>query len=116
MTMSMRKIFNKVEKHLLKQNVKSANKHGGCKYRDQAGRMCAVGCLITDDMYDPYLEGESVDACEVIEVLNPILGVNEKKREQKLALLRRLQYVHDDHRAENWAAQLAKIKHELGIA
>ena len=38
--------FNKVARHLLRQNAKSTNKDGECLYRGPNGLRCAVGALI----------------------------------------------------------------------
>jgi len=116
MTMSVREIFNKVEKHLLKQNAKSMNDSQSCRYRTYDGLSCAVGCLMTDDMYDSSFEGESVQADEVEEALTPIVGVNEEKREIKLGLLYQLQLVHDDSPVENWEHDLAQLKLDFNIS
>ena len=116
MTMSVREIFYKVEKHLLKQNEKSMDSGSWCMYRSDNGLSCAVGCLMTDDIYRPSFEGESVRDSSIMEALTPIVGVNEDKRELKLYLLRELQVVHDESQPTCWASNLAKIKHEFDIS
>lgn len=50
-----------IRDHLIKQRGKSVSDHGSCKYRSDAGLMCAVGCLINDDAYVPGLEGKMAD-------------------------------------------------------
>lgn len=42
--------------HLAKQRGQS-HSNGRCMYRNGSGRMCAVGCLIPDELYHPNLEG-----------------------------------------------------------
>ena len=116
MTMSVREIFYKVEKHLLKQNEKSMDSGSGCMYRSNGGLSCAVGCLMTDDIYRPSFEGDSVRDSSIMEALTPIVGVNEDKRVLKLYLLRELQKVHDESRPTDWAIHLAKIKHDFDIS
>ena len=115
MTMSLRAIFNKVEKHLLKQNEKSMSM-GSCKYRTDSGLSCAVGCLMTDDVYDSFFEGQSARGSLVREALTPIVGVNEEKREIKLGLLYQLQLVHDDSPVEDWGTDLAQLKLDFNIS
>ena len=119
MTMSVREIFYKVEKHLLKQNersLKTSDSGSGCMYRSNGGLSCAVGCLMTDDIYRPSFEGESVRDSSIMEALTPIVGVNEDKRVLKLFLLRELQKVHDEGSVVDWAGGLAKIKHDFDIS
>ena len=115
MTMSMREIFNKVEKHLLKQNKQSI-RIGSCKYRTDSGLSCAVGCLMTDDMYSHTLEGESVRATEVVEALAPIIGVSPRHRAKKLDLLHRLQGIHDGDSITEWADKLSEVKLDFNIS
>lgn len=58
-----------VRDHLIKQRAKSQSEHGSCKYRNDAGLMCAVGCLINDDEYFTDLEGKMSDDPLVIGAL-----------------------------------------------
>ena len=118
MTMSVREIFNKVEKHLLKQNERSYDKGlaRGCRYRNDQGLTCAVGCLMTDDMYEPTFEGESVRDKYVTEALTPIIGVNKVKKEDKLELLSRLQKIHDASSVVDWAIELCELKLDFNIS
>ena len=115
MTMSVREIFNKVEKHLLKQNKQSV-RVGSCKYRTDSGLSCAVGCLMTDDMYDSSLEGESVKATEVVEALTPIIGVSPRHQAEKIDLLNRLQCIHDGNQVDTWADKLTALKLAFNIS
>tara|TARA_R110002153_G_scaffold1347_7_gene6974 strand:- start:11 stop:361 length:351 start_codon:yes stop_codon:yes gene_type:complete len=116
MTMSVREIFYKVEKHLLKQNERSVANGVACRYRNDQGLTCAVGCLMSDDMYDYSFEGERVTDKYIMEALTPIVGVNKDKRRLKLFLLRELQIVHDDSSVVDWAAGLAQVKQDFGIS
>ena len=116
MTMSVREIFYKVEKHLLKQNEKSESKCAGCQYRSDNGLSCAVGCLMTDDMYDSSLEGESVKATEVVEALTPIIGVSPRHQAEKIDLLNRLQCIHDGNQVDTWADKLTALKLAFNIS
>lgn len=56
-------IAQRIVDHLLKQRVVSRHpeddeeiSNNGCAYRGSYGAMCAVGCLINDDVYDPQIE------------------------------------------------------------
>lgn len=51
--------FDRVAKHLLKQNKKSVN-GTQCMYRSSDGLQCALGCLIPDELYVPSLEGTTL--------------------------------------------------------
>lgn len=115
MTRSVREIFYKVEKHLLKQNER-AESGGNCQYRTDSGLSCAVGCLMTDDIYDSSFEGTNLNDRLVRKALTPIVGVNYELRLLKLNLLQRLQEVHDDSPVEDWASNLAQIKLEFDIS
>ena len=116
MTMSVREIFYKVEKHLLKQNKKSVDFGSGCMYRSNGGLSCAVGCLMTDDIYDSSFEGNNLRDSKVLEALTPVVGSNKDKRNRKLYLLRELQRVHDDSPVEDWERNLAQLKLEFDIS
>lgn len=89
--MTEQEIFNTVAKHLLKQG-KAATHEGkpyDCAYRGQGGTKCAVGCLISDDVYDKKMEGLYVtgliEEFPVLEHLAP-----------HVRLLGKLQHAHDD--------------------
>tara|TARA_R110000782_G_scaffold61049_2_gene125907 strand:- start:7167 stop:7505 length:339 start_codon:yes stop_codon:yes gene_type:complete len=112
----MSQIFNKVEKHLLKQNAKSETSGGACRYRSDYGLCCAVGCLMTDDMYDYSLEGEDVSSDQVMDAISPILGVQASKICNKLDLLGDLQKIHDNFDAVDWEELLARVKRDYHIS
>tara|TARA_R110002153_G_scaffold78345_5_gene200596 strand:+ start:2838 stop:3188 length:351 start_codon:yes stop_codon:yes gene_type:complete len=116
--MSLREIFNKVEKHLLKQNERSYDKGlaRGCRYRNDQGFTCAVGCLMTDDMYEASFEGENVRDKYVKEALTPIIGVNKAKKAVKIELLSRLQKIHDASSVVDWAIELRELKLDFNIS
>ena len=58
-----KEIFEHVVAHLRKQNCKSVlpAPQSSCAYHGPGGLMCAVGCLIADDEYNPVYEGNDVD-------------------------------------------------------
>lgn len=53
-------VLEQVATHLAKQQAASTahNPRGSsyCAYRGENGTMCAIGCLIPDDQYDPAME------------------------------------------------------------
>lgn len=120
MTMSLSKIFYKVENHLLKQNersVTSVTSGEYCRYRSEEGLSCAVGCLMTDDIYDYSLEGGSARDFDVVEALAPIIGVSPTiHRAKKIDLLHRLQAIHDGDRVDTWADKLSEVKLDFNIS
>lgn len=66
--MNEQEIFDTVVNHLANQKRRSMAifVHGEeeintCAYRGKNGDMCAVGCLIKDEDYDPEMEAKSVD-------------------------------------------------------
>ena len=92
-------VFDKVVEHLYRQG-KPAKKGNDCVYRAKDGTMCAVGCLIPDEFYDPKMEYHGVDhfynwypealKAAKIDVSDPVMN----------CLLRALQRLHDTD--ENW--------------
>ena len=54
--MTEQEIFDKVVLHLYQQGEPSITHGGRCRYR-LSGKMCAIGCLIPDDMYSESMEG-----------------------------------------------------------
>jgi hypothetical protein len=116
MSMSAKQIFYKVKKHLLRQGKQSLTRVGGsCLYRSDDGVMsCAVGCLMTDDMYSPDFEGFGVAELED-DVMTPIIGVHKASREYKLGLLEALQEVHDNYSPYGWADALDAVQERYNI-
>ena len=116
MSMSAKQIFYKVKKHLLKQGKRSVRGGGNyCLYRSDDGVMsCAVGCLMTDDIYSPHFEGFGVEELED-DVMTPIIGVHKASRGYKLCLLEALQEVHDDRRPYGWADALDVVQERYNI-
>ena len=58
--MTPQEIFDTVAKHLFTQGCRSAeldeDPHSACLYRGPEGRMCAVGVLIPDELYNTDME------------------------------------------------------------
>jgi len=68
-------IFDYVESHLKNQGQRSIPPRGAVfidgAYRGEDGTMCAVGCLLADDEYDPGMENLSVEVVSLPERLIP---------------------------------------------
>jgi hypothetical protein len=56
-------LFDAVARHLLTQNAQSCSigPNGGCAYRGDQGRKCAVGFMIPDELMTPDIEGASIE-------------------------------------------------------
>ena len=52
---------HQIATHLAAQRGQAVSADKACRYRGDGGRMCAVGCLIPDEEYDPEMEGSSAD-------------------------------------------------------
>ena len=60
-TLSLQKIFDKAAVGMLRQGRKSQNGEPlECRYRGADNCKCAVGFLIDDEYYDPYMEGPKI--------------------------------------------------------
>lgn len=108
-TITTQAIFDRVATHLLTQNAPALNADGGCVYRGMQGLQCAVGCLIPDDKYDPYIEGESVSDDAVRSML-PF-----EVTEEQLELLTDLQMTHDDVPPHTWPLSLEMLARRHGL-
>lgn len=115
--MSRRKLtpqaaFNKVARHLLRQNERSATEDGTCLYRGPRGLRCAVGALIPrritppERVIDEVLYGSlgTKGSEEVIECLG-----GETNALALFPLLSELQLVHDMRDVEEWRSALADV-------
>lgn len=97
--MNEQEIFDKVVNHIRKQGH-PAVENGTCAYRTEDGSMCAVGCLITDEVYSVYgskIEGYDVGTSLVLEALDKS-GIDVLKAGTGtgiFGLLRCLQAAHD---------------------
>lgn len=144
--MTRQEVYNKVRDHLLAQGEQSAGMMG-CQYRaersDGTVLMCAIGCLIPDELYDDGLEGmdvgyftavqapkmvEDVDL-ELVQEIGELLGIwdvtnadrnwiqqpAETDADKMLHLLSDLQIVHDQTAEEEWLTALEAVAKEHGL-
>lgn len=137
-TLTLQEVFDKVAAHLLTQNARSGKYPFGdetdednfeCQYRGENGRMCAVGCLISNDKYHPGFEGLAVHAAESspfsrtwdgsTELREALLdaGVNVDD-EATMGLLITMQELHDSIAVTRWAEHLVIIggQHALDLS
>ena len=116
---TMQEIFDQSASHLLAQMAVSMNKDT-CAYRGESGLMCAVGCLISDEHYDPNIEGDAISSYWVHDDNAPLKrvliasGINIDDPFIR-KLLRKLQTVHDDTPPEHWRDNLWLVAVGFGL-
>jgi hypothetical protein len=57
----------------------------GCAYRGFDGNKCIVGCFIPDSLYDPSMEGTTIEQLSILHDCMPL----------PIKALEELQYMHD---------------------
>lgn len=103
--MTDQELFDKVAKHLLKQNRCSESPDGLCMYRGPRRAKCAAGVLIKDEFYSKDLEGSSVESSPKVRTALIKSGV----RRSQLPLVTELQLLHDNDLPNNWAYALKNL-------
>lgn len=96
--MNLLEIHNKILQHLLQQGEPASPDEKTCKYRmtkDGKTLMCAVGCLVTDEAYNPEMEGGGAGNSEVIEALEKSSIPTDS---ETISLLSTWQQAHDGYR------------------
>lgn len=103
--MNYQKIYDKVAKHLLTQMKQSVSADlEGCAYRGEGGTMCAIGCLIPDDLYRKGMEGKHAQfVLRTWPELNKIIGAEDGRDYNFLLALQR---IHDRRQPEAWLNEL----------
>lgn len=101
MAKTEQEVFDFVATHLFTQGVQAIGHNGPagsapiCLYRGPNGTKCAVGAMITDEEYDPSMEGFS--ARDLVHL--KVVKVNDDIK-ANVELLEGLQTVHDA--PKNW--------------
>ena len=101
MAKTEQEVFDFVATHMFTQGVQAIGHNGParsapiCLYRGPNGTKCAVGAMITDEEYDPSMEGYS--ACDLVYLKGVKVNDDIKANAE---LLDRLQTVHDA--PSNW--------------
>lgn len=123
-TLSNQEAFNIMVRHLRRQG--SPCEVGfDCAYRGGNERMCAVGAIIPNRMYDESFEGHNIGALldlhysrdtDIIETPE-LLELRYFLRHINVEMLTEMQYVHDNMAPEKWEYQWPLIanKHVLQI-
>jgi hypothetical protein len=105
-TFTPQELFDFVAAHLRQQKSKSMNNESACAYRGDNGRKCAVGCVIKDEEYSPWMEGKSVVGIASHISHHPNEQVCLQPLYNRLVphvnLLCYLQTAHDDHEVGEW--------------
>lgn len=93
--MDKQSVFDSVIRRLIAQGGPSM---GGppdarhCAYRGDAGRKCAAGMFIPDDVYKPWMEGASI--CHLHETAD-VANIPEIKVLGNITLIQHMQLAHD---------------------
>lgn len=113
--MTKQQVFDKVVAHLLAQGGRAMGDDGyDCAYRTESGLMCAVGCLIPDELYSSATEGQLVGA---VLASSPELQKLFNTDVLSSDLLWDLQSCHDSESVAEWSAGLRRIaiQHDLTL-
>lgn len=124
-TLTRQQIFNKITKHLLKQNKFSGNPKRP-QYHAKNGLKCAIGCLIPDELYHSIIEGVGIDNREMDMSESTSFFNKESALIQILMesgikiddfdLISDLQVVHDDEPVDTWIKCLNNVAFEHGLS
>jgi hypothetical protein len=100
-------VFNYVKEHLLNQNQRSLDPWSlQCQYRSQTedGKvlMCAVGCLIDEDLYSEKIENLSASNEDVMKAIRGSITTWKVNSD----MLGELQNIHDEYEPDNWSLKL----------
>lgn len=91
--MNNQEIFDKVLTHIRTQKKPASDSQGDCYYRAADGSMCAAGCLIKDEHYNPEMENSDTTHHLVANAL--IYSGVDVSNERTGLLLLDLQKAHD---------------------
>jgi hypothetical protein len=108
-------IFDHVALHLLRQGVESGPYGGAYTLRDDAGRSCAIGCLIDEKHLPPESHiGKGIESRVVRRAVASSIGVDTLHR-YTIALLTDLQRVHDTVFTGDWRPALNAVAEQHGL-
>jgi len=105
-------LFNYIANHLLTQNKVSANSEGRCRYR-QGDLKCAAGAIISDDVYDPKMEGKRARSPRLHEAFISSLGRDISGEEMNI--ISDLQIMHDTQKPWNWKNDLKYLAKKYSL-
>lgn len=114
---TLQEVFDRVVKHLLAQGKKSLSADASnCAYRGFDGNMntlmCAVGCLIPDNLYKPAIDNDFSET-DIESILYKFgmdglfdFKVIDSSDINFLNFLKKLQYIHDVSPPNKWQHRL----------
>ena len=114
--MNRQEMFDYVSKHLLEQGRKSMiqcilipDGQKVCAYRSEDGEsMCAVGCLIRREDYQPNIEGQNVIDSEEVQAMLRNNGIDADNA-LTMHILGKLQDIHDKLDVGQWSHALGNL-------
>ena len=112
--MTKQEIFNIVAAHLMKQGCISVSSLNYCVYRNPEGLRCAVGCLITDDEYDPAMDDRGIAGETGVRYLIE-KGLLPERLIPHADFLVELQCIHDTVPVACWKAELLEAARDHGL-
>lgn len=129
--MNTQELFSKIANHLLAQNCLSEDTDG-CVYRAPNGMKCALGILITDEVYASYERDDDPEEDEVPHTTNNILeggsmlynecvrkavetSIGRTLEETEVLLLCALQQTHDSNEPSHWRSDLLSVSKEFEL-
>lgn len=101
--------YDIVRDHLMTQNAESL-RDGGCAYRGDDGKMCAIGIFIPENRYSPDLEGWSVSKAQARKMLDGVFAEDVTN-----SFLCDLQAIHDGGQVDSWPGQLFDFAPRNGL-
>jgi hypothetical protein len=107
-------LFKLSADHLIKQGKRAENEEFECVYRyPESDDKCVIGALISDDHYDPDIEGHTIESCDLI--LELIARSNNVPVESiNVDVMNALQFIHDYFEPSEWAQKLTDFAAMLG--
>ena len=127
--MTQREVFEKVKAHLLTQNAKALSDDyldvpeedratdAVCAYRNREGFKCAIGCLISDETYDEFIETAALgknNHSDRQDRLLEILDLNGVPvGDDDIEFLEDLQTLHDMCEPSEWPSALKAMENDL---
>jgi hypothetical protein len=101
-------VFDKVARHLIKQQARSTDEEGFCAYKAPGRMRCAAGCLISSDEYSPKMERNNWAS---------LVKMNIAPKRHCL-LIEKLQKIHDEVHISDWLESLRDLAltHELNTS
>jgi len=109
-------IYDKVKAHLLKQGEKAVDSDGACLYLNEAGLMCAAGCLLEPDSPAQQSEAAWPKRSDGIRYASGDTDLQSQADQiGHYLLVFDLQGVHDDYHPHKWEEQLRIVAEKFGL-